>query len=78
MMPLDDIKERIANYRDDVNTVMQGNLKKYVDQFSSGWIAYLAPENMKSIKERCLSLKKDFEERNGIRPGIVKIISKRG
>ena len=78
LVSLDDIKTRIADYREDVSTVMQGNLKKYTDQFSSGWIAYLAPESMKATKERCLNLKKDFEEKNGIRPGIVKIISKRG
>lgn len=74
----DDIKDRIAAYREDVNAVMTGNLKKYIDQFSSGWLAYLAPENMKNLKERCLNLKKDFEEKNGIRPGIVKVISRRG
>jgi hypothetical protein len=78
IMPVQEIKEKIIDYREDINTVMYGNLKKYVDQFSSGWVAYLAPDNLKNVKERCLSLKKDFEEKMGIRPGIVKVVAKRG
>ncbi len=57
---------------------MYGNLKKYVDQFTSGWISYLSPDNMKAVKERCIGLKKDFEEKNNIKPGVVKVISRRG
>lgn len=71
------IKNKIADYREDISTVMYGNLKKYIDQFSSGWIAYLAPTNMKEVKEKCLVLKKEFEERNNIRSGLVKVTSKR-
>jgi hypothetical protein len=56
---------------------MYGNLKRYIDQFSSGWIAYLAPGNMKEVKEKCLILKKEFEERNNIKSGVVKVIAKR-
>lgn len=71
------IKSKIADNREDVSTVMYGNLKKYIDQFSSGWIAYLAPGNMKEVKEKCLILKKEFEDRNDIKSGIVKVTSKR-
>ncbi|MBN1184290.1 MAG: hypothetical protein JXB49_18515 [Bacteroidales bacterium] len=71
------IENKIADYREDINTVMTGNLKKYIDQFTNGWVAYLAPENMKPIKINCLQIKTEFEEKNKIRPGIVKVISKR-
>ena len=78
IVPTGELKARIADYREDVNTVMFGNLKKYVEQFSSGWLSYLAPANMKALKERCMSIKKDFEDKYGIKPGLVKVISKRG
>lgn len=71
------IKNQIADYRDDVSIVMVGNLKKYIDQFSSGWISYLSPANMKDVKNNCLKLKKDFEQKNNIRKGEVKVVSKR-
>lgn len=71
------LKSRIVEYREDINTVMQGHLKRYIDQFSSGWIAYLAPANLKDAKEKCLALKKEFEEKNNIKSGVVKVISKR-
>ena len=77
IVPIESIKMQIENYREDINTVMLGNLKKYIDQFTSGWISFLAPTNMKAVKERCISLKKDFEEKNKIKPGIVKVVSKR-
>ena len=76
-MDVNSIKSKIADHREDVSTVMYGNLKKYIDQFTSGWIAYLAPVNMKEVKEKCLILKKEFEERNNIRSGVVKVTSKR-
>lgn len=72
------LKKQIADYREDISTVMYGNLKKYVDQFSSGWVSYLAPANMKDVKDKCLILKKEFEEKNDIKPGTVKVTSKRG
>jgi hypothetical protein len=78
IIPSEEITSRLAQYREDISTVMIGNLKKYIDQFSSGWISYLAPETMKPVKERCLAVKKSFEDKLGIRPGIVKVISKRG
>ncbi|MCK5279220.1 MAG: hypothetical protein KAK04_11785, partial [Cyclobacteriaceae bacterium] len=71
------IKNKIAIYREDISTVMYGNLKRYIDQFSSGWISYLSPANMKGVKETCNMLKKDFEEKNNIKKGTVKVISKR-
>ncbi len=70
-------KAQIANYRDDLSTIMYGNLKKYIDQFSSGWIAYLAPASMKDIKEKCLLLKKEFEDKHDIKSGTVKVVAKR-
>jgi hypothetical protein len=72
------IKTQIANYREDLSTVMYGNLKRHIDQFSSGWISYLSPANMKDVKEKCLFLKKEFEEKNDIKSGTVKVVSKRG
>ena len=71
------IKNKIADYREDASVVMSGNLKRYVDQFSSGWISYLAPANMKDVKETCLAIKKDFEEKNNIRSGTVKVTNRR-
>ena len=65
-------------YREDVATVMVGNLKKYVDQFTNGWVSYLAPDNMKAIKTSCLQAKKEYEEKLKIKPGVVKVVSKRG
>ncbi len=78
LRPVQHILDQIAAYREDVNTVMYGNLKKYIEQFSSGWIAYLSPNNMKAVKERCLGIKKDFEEKHGVKPGVVKVIARRG
>ena len=78
LIPVQEIKDQIAIYREDVSTIMYGNLKKYAEQFSSGWMSYLTPDNMKPVKERCLIVKKDFEEKLGIKPGIVKVIAKRG
>ena len=56
---------------------MYGNLQKYIDQFSTGWISYLSPASMKAVKELCIQEKKEFEDKHGIRPGIVKVISKK-
>ena len=71
------MRKQIENYREDISTVMVGNLKKYVDQFSSGWIAYLVPANMKDVKDKCVALKKEFEEKNDIKSGMVKVVSRR-
>jgi hypothetical protein len=71
------LKRKIADFREDASVVMSGNLKRYVDQFSSGWISYLAPANMKDVKETCLAIKKDFEEKNNIKSGTVKVTNRR-
>jgi hypothetical protein len=71
------IRKQIADYREDLSTVAYGNLKKYIDQFSSGWITYLSPSNMKDTKEKCLHIKKEFEDKHEIKSGTVKVISKR-
>lgn len=72
------LKAQVVAYREDISTVMYGNLKKYIDQFSSGWVSYLAPVNMKEVKDKCLLLKKEFEEKNDIKNGTVKVVSRRG
>jgi hypothetical protein len=77
LMDINALKNRIADYREDASTLMHGNLKKYIDQFSSGWLAYLAPASMKDAKEKCLAFKKEFESKNNIKSGIVKVVSKR-
>jgi len=71
------ISDRIHTLREDISTVMYGNLQKYMDQFSTGWISYLSPSSMKTVKDLCLQEKKEFEEKHGIRPGIVKVVSKK-
>jgi hypothetical protein len=71
------IENKISDYREDISVVLYGNLKKYIDQFSSGWIAYLAPANMRDVKEKCLVVKKEFEEKNNIKNGQVKVTNKR-
>jgi hypothetical protein len=71
------ISEKIHTLREDISTVMYGNLKKYIDQFSTGWISYLSPSSMKTVKDLCMQEKKEFEDKHGIRPGIVKVISKK-
>jgi hypothetical protein len=72
-----ELNAKLHALREDVSTVMYGNLKRYVDQFSTGWISYLSPENMKPTKERCMEVKRDFEEKNGIKPGLVRVISRK-
>lgn len=71
------LKKQISDYREDISTVAYGNLKKYIDQFSSGWITYLSPSNMKDTKEKCMHIKKEFEDKHEIKAGTVKVISKR-
>lgn len=69
------LNAKLHALREDVSTVMYGNLKRYIDQFSTGWISYLSPENMKTTKERCIEVKRDFEDKHGIKPGLVRVIS---
>ena len=73
-----EVKAQIANYREDISTVFYGNLKKYIDQFSSGWVTYLSPSSMKDMKESCIHVKKVFEDKNDIQKGTVRVVSTRG
>lgn len=77
LVDVNSLKSKIADYREDASTLMYGNLRKYIDQFSSGWVAYLAPASMKDAKEKCLAFKKEFEAKNNIKSGVVKVVSKR-
>lgn len=77
MKNVTEIRAQIVSYREDISTVFYGNLKKYIDQFSSGWISYLSPGSMKDMKETCLHVKKTFEEKNDIQKGVVRVISRR-
>ncbi|MBN1599178.1 MAG: cell envelope integrity protein TolA [Bacteroidales bacterium] len=74
LLPVDEVKKEIERLTNEVNTLVQGNLKGYIDQFTTGWISYLAPENMKPVKTKCLGIKEDFEEKHKIQPGIVKVV----
>lgn len=77
LYPVGEIDKYIDYYREDINTVFYGNLKKYIDQFSSGWLSYLAPANMKDAKSQCMNAKKDFEDKHQIKNGTVKVITKK-
>jgi len=74
IMPIELIVNEIDILRDEVDTYVQGNLKGFIDQFSNGWISFLAPENMKPVKTKCLNIRDEFIERHKIVPGIVKVI----
>ena len=74
----EEIKTQIMHYRDDISTVFYGNLKRYIDQFTSGWISYLSPANMKDLKEQISDIKSDIEEKYEVKKGTVKVVTKRG
>jgi len=78
LVPEEPIRFDIANLREDIGTVILGNLKSYIDQFTTGWISYLAPQNLKEVKVKCLNIKKEFEEKHSIKSGTVKVIKRRG
>jgi hypothetical protein len=46
----------------------------YIDQFTSGWVSYLAPNTLKDTKTKCLNIRDEFLEKNKIQPGIVKVM----
>jgi len=71
------IQRQIIDYREDIATVMYGNLKKYIDQFSAGWTSFLSPANMKDAKENCIAFKKSFEDKHDIKAGTVKVVNKK-
>jgi hypothetical protein len=74
----DPIRFDIGNLREDIGTVNLGNLKSYIDQFTTGWISYLSPQNLKEVKVKCMNIKKDFEEKHAIKSGTVKVVKRRG
>jgi len=74
IMPIELIQKEIDILRDEVNTFVQGNLKGYIDQFTTGWVSYLAPNSMKDTKTKCLNIRDEFLEKNKILPGIVKVM----
>lgn len=74
IMPVELIQKEIDILRDEVNTFVQGNLKGYIDQFTTGWVSYLAPNTMKDTKTKCLNIRDEFLEKNKILPGIVKVL----
>jgi hypothetical protein len=74
VMPLEQITREINILRDEVNTLVYGNLKGYIDQFTTGWVSYLSPDNLKDKKTKCLNIKNDFIEKHHIQPGIVKVM----
>ena len=77
LIPEEPIRFDIANIREDLGTVILGNLKSYIDQFTTGWISYLSPQNLKEVKVKILNIKKDFEEKHAIKSGTVKVIKRR-
>ena len=77
-VPEEPIRFDIANLREDIGTVILGNLKSYIDQFTTGWISYLSPQNLKEVKMKCVNIKKEFEEKHAIKSGTVKVIKRRG
>ena len=78
LVPEEPIRFDIANLREDMGTVILGNLKSYIDQFTTGWISYLSPQNLKEVKTKCVNIKKEFEEKHSIKSGTVKVIKRRG
>ena len=78
IIPEEPIRIDIANLREDLGTVILGNLKSYIDQFTTGWISYLAPQNLKEVKNKCVNIRKEFEEKHAIKSGTVKVIKRRG
>lgn len=78
LIPEEPIRFDIANLREDLGTVILGNIKSYFDQFTTGWISYLSPQNLKEVKVKCVNIKKEFEEKHGIKSGTVKVIKRRG
>ncbi|MEN8157990.1 MAG: hypothetical protein ABFS10_13650 [Bacteroidota bacterium] len=77
LIPEDPIRFDIGNLREDIRTVNLGNLKSYIDQFTTGWISYLSPQNLKEVKVKCVNIKKEFEEKHAIKAGTVKVIKRR-
>jgi len=77
LLPEEPIRFDIGNLREDIATVILGNLKSYIDQFTTGWISYLSPQNLKEVKAKCVNIRKEFEEKHAIKSGTVKVIKRR-
>jgi hypothetical protein len=77
LLPEESIRFDIGNLREDIGTVILGNLKSYIDQFTTGWISYLSPQNLKEVKVKCVNIKREFEEKHAIKSGTVKVIKRR-
>jgi hypothetical protein len=74
IMPVELVQKEIDILQDQVSTFVEGNLKGYIDQFTTGWISYLAPDNMKEIRNKCLTIKEEFLGKHHIQPGVVKVM----
>ena len=74
ILPIELIQKEIDILHDEVNTFVQGNLRGYIDQFTTGWVSYLAPEAMKETRMKCLALHDEFVDKHNIQPGIIKVI----
>ncbi len=77
LTPSDLLQTEVSYLHDEIDTIVHGNLKGYIDQFTAGWLSYLSPQNLKDMKTKCLNLKKDFEDKYQIKAGIVKVVKRR-
>jgi hypothetical protein len=77
LIPEEPIRFDIGNLREDIGTVILGNLKSYIDQFTTGWISYLSPQSLKEVKVKCVNIRKEFEEKHAIKSGTLKAIKRR-
>lgn len=71
------LQAEVDYIREEIDTLVQGNLKGYIDQFTTGWISYLSPQNLKELKTKCQNIRKDFEEKHQIKSGVVKVVKRR-
>ena len=74
IMPVELIQKEIDILHDEVNTYVQGNLRGYIDQFTTGWVSFLGPDSMKETRTKCLAIHDEFVDKHNIQPGIVKVI----
>ncbi len=77
LVATENLQTEVDYIREEIDTLVQGNLKGYIDQFTTGWISYLSPQNLKEVKVKCQNIKKDFEDKHQIKSGIVKVVKRR-
>ncbi len=77
LLPTEHLQDEVVFLREEIDTIVHGNLKGYIDQFTTGWLSYLSPQNLKEMKTKCMNLKKDFEDKHQIKAGIVKVVKRR-